>query len=130
MKKIVIIVFCLVLVVGIVCISMAKTGNSKSIQSQDTLSMTIDDYIKVYQQDTDALLLDVRTPDEVKEGKIPGSINVPLDSLENATFDKNITIYVYCKGGKRSQAAYTLLKNKGYNVINIGGIMDYSGHLE
>ena len=54
-----------------------------------------------------AILLDVRTAEEYREGHIPGSINIPLDALDG--IDKQITerqtpIFVYCHSGGRSAA--------------------------
>ena len=72
----------------------------------------------------------VRTREEVKEGRIPNSQNIPLDELDSAVLDKYKTIYVYCRSGRRSQIASDILKSKEYNVINIGGVSDYTGKLE
>ncbi len=70
------------------------------------------------------ILLDVRTPEEVKtDGKIPGSILIPLDQLPNKIdrLDKNKKILVYCKSGTRSVSASRLLSSLGFKVYNIKG---------
>ena len=81
-----------------------------------------------------AVLLDVRTPQEYREGHIPGSQNVPLqqlDNVEEVTENKDTVLYVYCRSGARSRQAVSLLKHMGYtNVHNIGGIAAYSGKVE
>ena len=81
-----------------------------------------------------AVLLDVRTPQEYREGHIPGSQNVPLqqlDKVEEVTENKDTVLYVYCRSGARSRQAVSLLKHMGYtNVHNIGGIAAYSGKVE
>ena len=81
-----------------------------------------------------AVLLDVRTPQEYREGHIPGSQNVPLqqlDNIEEVTENKDTVLYVYCRSGARSRQAVSLLKHMGYtNVHNIGGIAAYSGKVE
>ena len=81
-----------------------------------------------------AVLLDVRSPQEYREGHIPGSQNVPLqqlDKVEEVTENKDIVLYVYCRSGARSRQAVSLLKHMGYtNVHNIGGIAAYSGKVE
>lgn len=80
------------------------------------------------------VLLDVRTPQEYREGHIPGSQNVPLqqlDKVEEVTENKDTVLYVYCHSGARSRQAVSLLKHMGYtNVHNIGGIAAYSGKVE
>ena len=81
-----------------------------------------------------AVLLDVRTPQEYREGHIPGSINLPLQALDNAEEiieNEDTPIYVYCHSGSRSRQAAALLGAMGYtNVKNIGGIAAYSGKVE
>ena len=90
--------------------------------------------VEEYRQAADAVLLYVRTPQEYREGHIPGSQNVPLqqlDKVEEVTENKDTVLYVYCRSGARSRQAVSLLKHMGYtNVHNIGGIAAYSGKVE
>ena len=78
-----------------------------------------------------AVLLDVRTPQEYREGHIPGSQNVPLqqlDKVEEVTENKDTVLYVYCHSGARSRQAVSLLKHMGYtNVVEFGGINSWPG---
>ncbi|WP_456392334.1 rhodanese-like domain-containing protein [Persephonella sp.] len=70
------------------------------------------------------ILVDVRTPEEVKtDGKIPGSILIPLDELPNKIdrLEKDKKILVYCRSGMRSVSASRLLSSLGYKVYNIQG---------
>jgi len=80
----------------------------------------------------DVLLLDVRTPEEYRQGHIPGSINLPLDRLQsglsNVLPDKQARVFVYCLSGSRSQSACSYMSRVGYEqVTNIGGIMSWRG---
>lgn len=90
--------------------------------------------VQEYKNAAGAVLLDVRTPQEYREGHIPGSQNVPLqqlDKVEDVTENKDTVLYVYCHSGARSRQAVSLLKHMGYtNVHNIGGIAAYSGKVE
>ena len=90
--------------------------------------------IREYTATPDAVLLDVRTPEEYRGGHIPGSKNVPLqqlDKLEELTENKDTVLYVYCHSGARSRQATSFLQYLGYtNVHNIGGITAYSGKVE
>jgi rhodanese-related sulfurtransferase len=90
--------------------------------------------VQEYKNAVGAVLLDVRTPQEYREGHIPGSQNVPLqqlDKVEEGTENKDTILYVYCHSGARSRQAVSLLKHMGYtNVHNIGGIAAYSGKVE
>lgn len=78
-----------------------------------------------------AVLLDVRTEEEYRNGHIDGSVNLPLDrisSIEEIVKDKNTPLYVHCLSGGRSGRAVSRLKQMGYtNAKNIGGISGYHG---
>lgn len=93
----------------------------------------IDQAITNYRQTDGAVLLDVRTPQEYREGHIPGSKNTPLSTLERSNplhFQKNTPLFVYCRSGSRSRQASSLLKQMGYtNVQNAGGILFYNGKI-
>ena len=90
--------------------------------------------VQEYKNTAGAVLLDVRSLQEYREGHVPGSQNVPLQQLDKAeevTENKDTVLYVYCRSGARSRQAVSLLKHMGYtNVHNIGGIAAYSGKVE
>lgn len=75
-------------------------------------------------------VLDVRTQEEYDSGHIAKAKLLPVDTIEAsaeaALKDKDATILVYCKAGKRSKAASNILVEKGYvNVYDFGGIQDW-----
>ena len=78
-----------------------------------------------------AVLLDVRSAQEHRAGHIPGSINIPLQTIEKihaAVKNKDTPLFVYCQSGARSSRAVSSLRHMGYqNLKNIGGIAAYSG---
>ena len=90
--------------------------------------------VKDYHNIPGAVLLDVRTPQEYGEGHIPGSKNLPLqtiDKVDSIVENKDTVLYVYCHSGARSRQAASLLQYMCYsNVTNIGGITAYSGKVE
>ena len=90
--------------------------------------------LKEYAEKENAVLLDVRTPQEYGEGHIPGSINVPLqtiDKVRSVVENKDAELFVYCYSGARSRQATAMLQHMGYtNVQNIGGIAAYHGKVE
>lgn len=90
--------------------------------------------LQEYKNTAGAILVDVRTKQEFQEGHIPGSKNVPLQTLnliEQVTRQKNTPIFVYCHSGNRSRQALALLNRMGYsNVKNLGGILSYRGKVE
>lgn len=74
----------------------------------------------------DAILLDVRTPDEYRQGAIKGALNVDIMGADFrnkiAGFDPLKTYFVYCKGGSRSAQACNYIAGLGFkNVYNLSG---------
>lgn len=68
-------------------------------------------------------LVDVRTPTEFAEGSVQGSVNIPLDQVQNqlAKFKNHENIVVFCKSGNRSAQAKAILEQNGFtNIINGG----------
>ena len=90
--------------------------------------------VKEYRDTDGAVLLDVRTSSEYAEGHIPGSKNLPLqsiDKVERMIENKATPIFVHCLSGARSRQAAAVLQQMGYtNVKNIGGIASYTGKVE
>ena len=79
--------------------------------------------------EADAVLLDVRTPEEHKSGYLEGAVLLPLAELEskivNEVPDKNTPIYIYCRSGRRAGTAVEKLKAMGYTDLhNLGGLKD------
>lgn len=97
-------------------------------------TVDINEAVKEYLSTPRAILLDVRSPGEYREGHIPGSVNVPLstlDEIEEVVSDPDTPLFVYCYSGSRSRQAVQLLEQKGYiNVKNAGGISTYKGKAE
>lgn len=87
-----------------------------------------------FKQTPGALLLDVRTPQEYQDGHIPGSRNLPLQSIANAPAvagSKEAPLFVYCYSGGRSAQAVSALQRMGYQQVkNLGGISAYTGKVE
>lgn len=85
---------------------------------------------KMIESCDDITILDVRYPEELEDGYIENSINIPVDVLaknaEDKLPDKHKKILVYCRSGKRSMEAAKILSNMGYEqVYDFGGIMTW-----
>lgn len=82
----------------------------------------------------DYVVLDVRTNEEYKESRVPGSLLIPdyeIDKAENIISNKEKVIFVYCRSGRRSKGATLNLLKMGYvNIYDVGGIVDYPYELE
>ena len=73
--------------------------------------------------------IDVRSTEEFKEGHLQGALNIPhdqiVDRIKSVSPDKNAPVNLYCRSGRRAEAALTELKKAGYtNVTNHGGYED------
>ncbi len=90
-------------------------------------NVSVEDF-KALVDNGEGILLDVRTPDEVAQGKIPGAsvLNIYDEDFERKLnyMQKDKPIYVYCRsGGRSSQAAKTMSENGFSKVYNLlGGI--------
>ncbi|MDX1315580.1 MAG: rhodanese-like domain-containing protein [Eudoraea sp.] len=75
-----------------------------------------------------AVLLDVRTPEEFSEGHLAGAVNMDWyqsDFTEKLkSIDQGEKVYVYCKKGGRSAEAAKLMDSLGYKVIDLTGGYD------
>lgn len=74
---------------------------------------------------TDIQLVDVRSESEFEGFNVPGSLNIPVQSLLSGNtngLNKKKVIVVYCASGMRSAGAVTWLKKQGYTTINAGTV--------
>ena len=70
-----------------------------------------------------SIMLDIRTVGEYANGFIPGSINIPVDSLRGRIheLDQSKTVYVVCQVGLRGHVACRILSQRGYQCLNLSG---------
>jgi rhodanese-related sulfurtransferase len=73
-------------------------------------------------------LLDVRTTSEFANGSIPGATSMPVDEIRDRSAElTNKNILVNCQVGQRGHTATMLLKELGFNAINLdGGYLTWS----
>lgn len=94
------------------------------------------DWTEQLHEDNNAVVLDVRTQEEVEEGIIPDALHIDiyrgqdfLDELEK--LDKTKNYYVYCRSGNRSGQACAIMDQLGFNnAYNlVGGFMEWEGDI-
>lgn len=70
-----------------------------------------------------AVILDVRSPGEYKQGHIKGSINAPLNDLPKhlSKLKEESTVITCCASGMRSASAKSILKSNGFTQVHNGG---------
>jgi len=70
-----------------------------------------------------AVIVDVRTASEFKQGHIKKSVNIPLDTIQNEfkKLNKNKPVITCCASGIRSWFAKNKLKANGFTEVYNGG---------
>lgn len=147
MKKniiIAIIIIAVLICIGFFIYKSSKTNKTTNSNSTATTSVaktneirhvSMDDIVKIMEENKDYVIVDVRTPDEYKEGHIPNAINIPNETINETVYnklkDKNQLILIYCRSGSRSrQAAYKMQKLGYTNLVDFGGIINWKGKIE
>lgn len=74
--------------------------------------------------DPKPVLIDVRTPGEFSQGRVPGAKNIPVDQIAGHVDElksEGQEIYLICRSGSRSARAASLLASRGVPAVNIEG---------
>lgn len=106
-------------------------GVTAQCTSSSMMNVEVSEFEKLIKTDS-VQLLDVRTPGEYNEYHIHGAVNINVqDSNFEAEvlerLDKNRPVAVYCRSGKRSALACSILDKKGYKTTNLlGGIIAWT----
>ncbi|KAF5243255.1 hypothetical protein FANTH_8264 [Fusarium anthophilum] len=68
-------------------------------------------------------VVDVRSPEEFARGHLYRAVNLPLNNLRQqlATLDRSRSTLVYCQVGYRGYLAYCILRQLGFNIVNLDG---------
>ena len=116
----------------LMCMLMVLAGCAASKDEGSYRQVNMEEAIAMMAEETDYLILDVRTPEEFAEKHIPNAINIPNESIGTDEIkelpDKDQLILVYCRSGNRSkQAAEKLAALEYTNVVEFGGINDWPG---
>lgn len=84
-----------------------------------------------YVGNPDALIIDLREPEEYRERHIRGAINIPYDKLQSCCmFPMDMYLILYCERGASSMSAAKELARRGYLVKTVvGGIRAYRGKM-
>lgn len=80
-----------------------------------------------------AILIDVRSEEEYKEGHLPMAENVPLDLILNEKYmpGSDLPVFLYCDTGASSLQAAKKLGEHGVEAYSVaGGLSSYKGYLE
>lgn len=122
---------------GTITRSMPGQINAQEISVKSTRPKSIKINVKLASDiksllGQEAILLDVRTKEEYREGHLSNSINMDLqglaDNLDKLP-NKDRLIVVYCRSGNRSNQAQMILEKNGYFVLDAGGVIGFENLL-
>ena len=122
MKKIIPFLMALLLLTG--CGAQSEESTYRQVNAEEAATMM--------EEESGYIILDVRTAQEYSEKHIPGAINIPNETIGTEDIpelpDKEQLILVYCRSGNRSKQASEKLVKLGYtNIVEFGGINDWTG---
>ena len=78
-------------------------------------------------------VIDVREDEELDEGRIPGSVHIPLGTIPERMndLDSSQSYVTVCRSGKRSARAAEALQDQGFDVRSMaGGMNEWTGKTE
>ena len=122
MKRIIPFLMALLLLAG--CGAQSEESTYRQVNAEEAATMM--------EEESGYIILDVRTAQEYSEKHIPGAINIPNEIIGTDDIpelpDKDQLILVYCRSGNRSKQASEKLVKLGYtNIVEFGGINDWTG---
>ncbi len=117
-------------VVLVLAVLVAACGGGSTTRTLETVSAQ--DAAEKLAEEPAAVLLDIRTPEEVAAGHLGGALNIDFYADDFADrigeLDRNASYVVYCRSGNRSGQAMELFDSLGFaDVTEIdGGILAWS----
>jgi rhodanese-related sulfurtransferase len=111
------------IVIMLVVINLSKNRGIKQVNAESAQKMAVDPQVAI---------LDVRTPEEFREGHIPGAKLMPVSEINGRLPEiaslKERPVLVYCRTGNRSGTASQILKKNGFTKISNfqGGIIAWN----
>ena len=122
MKRILPALMVLLLLAG--CTAQSEENTYRQITAEESAAMM--------EEESGYIILDVRTSQEYSEKHIAGAINVPNETIGSEEIpelpDKDQLVLVYCRSGNRSKQTAEKLVKLGYtNIVEFGGINDWTG---
>jgi rhodanese-related sulfurtransferase len=109
-----------------------KSDNANSKTKVISEVLAPEEFIAKLQSSNGGQLVDVRTPEELNEGKIENAQNIDFYANDFKSkieaLDKSKPVFVYCRSGGRSAKAANIFKEAGFKEIYDlqGGYMNYS----
>ena len=115
--------------IRVIILSLVLVFSCELLNTPEIIMISESDFVEI--QDSDYILIDVRTKDEFDLGHIDSAINLDFysDTFQNEilSLPKNEKIVLYCRTNNRSSKTATILKQNGYRDILVisGGITEW-----
>ena len=115
--------------IRVVILSLVFVFSCELINTTEISMISESDFVEI--QDSDYILIDVRTKDEFDLGHIDSAINLDFysDTFQNdiLSLPRNETIVLYCRTNNRSTKTANILKENGFKEISVleGGITNW-----
>ena len=114
------------------CTARMKPNSAPAVpqpSNKDTGVLTAQEAKQRMEENSEAIVLDVRTQEEFDQGHIPGAVCLPNEFIAADMpfpFGKDTELLLYCRSGNRSAEAAKKLRDLGFsNVLDFGGIQDW-----
>ncbi len=129
----------LLFIIALICVLLFGCSDNNADKTVNKpieyVSISQEEAKKLIDNDSDKVILDVRTQEEFDEKHILNAVLIPDyeigEKAESILTDKNQLILVYCRSGRRSKNASAVLAEMGYtNVKEFGGIIDWQYETE
>lgn len=110
------------LMAGLFSCQSQSAGNPAGLEETEPVIQEIDvAEFRTKMAEEGIVILDVRTPEEIAEGKIDGAMELNFYdgdfAAKVAELEKDKTYLVYCRSGKRSLKACTLMEGQGFTRL-------------
>lgn len=116
------------IVIGLVSCDAQSAGSKSATGKIEPIArdLQVQDFKKLYDSKSGAILLDVRTPSETAGGIIANALEGDISSAafekQISNLDKSKPVFVYCRSGARSGRAMSIMKQQGFQeVYNLAG---------
>ena len=123
----------IVLTAVLILTGCGSSADDKTVGDKKTYrQVSPEEAAAMMEEETDYIILDVRTQEEYETAHISGAICIPNETIGTGDIpelpDKDQLILVYCRSGNRSKQASEKLAKQGYtNIVEFGGINSWTG---
>jgi len=118
--------------IGLLILIIAAYPGQETTTAQTIENVSAVDAFGIMQNNTDLIIIDVRTPDEFNMGHLENAINIDFysDTFEQNIdkLDKDKTYLIYCRSGKRSGKSHVIMEGLNFSeVYNMeGGMLSWN----